>query len=475
MKLSIYQQVRRRDLLKVLGTAALALPVLELFGNKARAQAAGKKSKYAVFCYTPDGVNQNDFWPTGGVTDFTLSRILKPFEPYRDKLLVLGPQLNGTSVANGSGLAYTSGTPQHQAPVTLAARAGSNGGQLGLPYLPDQTTAVNKMTGPSIDQVIANAVKGDSTFGSLNFGLHPVGGDTPSDINFQQDGTSIKRLASDDEAWNFVFGKPVMTGTTSNTSAIAKHTAVSNFLHARFGALLPVLSAADRQTLDGHLTALRSFEDRAKTRLQTSGQGSAACTSPTRREVLSDSSSVRTGADTETLCPFYMDLIATAFTCNLTKVASVTFGYPGGGDAGGLRMPWLGFTDPMHHVSHHGRNPTQLDKYAKMSVWIAQQIAGLMERLAALPSASGSGTLLDETTIYWFNRHGDGDSHSNHALPNVLLGGTGGYFKMGRVLALPATNPTKVLISIANAMGVDVPKFGEPQYEATSPLAGLTS
>ena len=79
----------------------------------------------------------------------------------------------------------------------------------------------------------------------------------------------------------------------------------------------------------------------------------------------------------------------------------------------------------------------------------------------------------DETTIYWFNRHGDGDSHANFALPNVILGGTGGYFRMGQWLQLPRTNPTRVLISLANAMGVDVPSFGETGLGDTSPLTGL--
>jgi hypothetical protein len=44
---------------------------------------------------------------------------------------------------------------------------------------------------------------------------------------------------------------------------------------------------------------------------------------------------------------------------------------------------------------------------------------------------------------------------------------------MGRFLQLPATSPTKVLISIANAMGVDVPSFGEEEFTETSGLAGL--
>jgi hypothetical protein len=188
--------------------------------------------------------------------------------------------------------------------------------------------------------------------------------------------------------------------------------------------------------------------------------------------VPTDDTSVRTGADSETLSPFFMDILASAFACDLTRVASITFGYPGGGDAGGLRMPWLGFTDPLHGVSHHGQNPATLQKYQQMHTWIAEQIAGLMQRLAALTDGNGV-SLLDQTVIYWFNRHGDGDAHSNYALPNVLLGGAGGYFQMGRYLQLPTTSPTQVLIAIANAMGVDVPTFGKNEFTATSGLAGL--
>jgi len=46
---------------------------------------------------------------------------------------------------------------------------------------------------------------------------------------------------------------------------------------------------------------------------------------------------------------------------------------------------------------------------------------------------------------------------------------------MGRYLQLPATSPTKVLISIANAMGVDVPTFGKDAFTATAGLSALTA
>jgi hypothetical protein len=140
-----------------------------------------------------------------------------------------------------------------------------------------------------------------------------------------------------------------------------------------------------------------------------------------------------------------------------------------------MRMPWLGFGDPLHFVSHHANDADKLDKYQQMNHWVASQVAGLMQRLAALPSASGTTTLLDDSTIYWFNRHGDGDAHDNYGLPNLILGGTGGYFDMGRYLQLPATNPTEVLISLANSMGVDLQTFGEELYRATQPMAGLTA
>lgn len=487
MKLSAHHPIQRRDLLKLIGGAAWLLPGLELFEREARAQTAPKKSKYAVFCYTPDGVNQQAFWPTGTSSSFTLSATLSPFAPYQDKMLIIGPQMSGTTPTSGTGLKYISATPQHQAPVTLAARAGHScsgnncNGSLGFSYL-QQATAVNKLDGPSIDQVIAQAVKGTSTFGSLNFGLHPIGGDTPSDINFQQDGTALKRLAGADEAWTQVFGATTgamvpAAGAAASPSPAHELSAVTEFLHARFAALRPALGVADRATLDGHLAALHTYEDRANSRLAMATTATTttttSCSNPARATVLTDADSIRTGADTETLSPFFMDIIATSFACNLTKVASVTFGYPGGGDAGGLRMPWLGFTDPLHFVSHHNNDATLLAKYQKMNQWIAGQVAGLMQRLAARPSATGTGTLLDETTIYWFNRHGDGNGHTNYALPNIILGGTGGYFKMGRWLQLPATNPTKVLISIANAMGVNLTSFGESSFQDTSPLTTL--
>lgn len=474
MKLTARNKVSRRGLMQALGGSALLLPGLELFGE-VKAQAPARKAKYAIFCYTNDGVNQRDFWPTGGTRDFQLNKIMDSFQGLEDQMLILGAQ-------NNRGLEYPTKPPQHQAPVTTAARAGrgcmpGQGGcynqPVGLLYAKNQFTANNDIDGPSIDQVIANAVAGDSIFKSLEFGMHPIGGDTPSDINFDLEGRAIKRMVSAEEVFNRVFGMPVEP--VGRDLALKKASALTDFLHGSFTSLRPNLSSHDRRLLDAHLTSLSSLEMRRLQQLEN-GASAAQCSAPSRDNVPTDRESQTSGADTEMLSPYFMDTITTALSCGLTKVASVTFGYPGGGGSGGLRFPWLNIrnNNPLHNLSHHGNNAANLAEYTTAHQWIGGQISRLMRNLGEVTDPDGV-PIIDNTVIYWFNRHGDGNSHSNNSLPNVILGGTGGYFDMGRFLKLPSTNPTEVLISIANSMGVDVPTFGEERFRSTQPLGGLVA
>jgi hypothetical protein len=471
MKLSSRQGLRRRDFVKRLGGAAFALPCLELFGGVARAQVSARRAKYVVFLYTNDGVHNGNFWPTSA--DPTSSPTLMSLAPYKDKVLVLGPKLNGTSPMADTGLTYNTRPPQHRASVCLSAS------KVGLPLNADQFHANNKIDGPSIDWVIADALqKADGAnatpFPYLNFGIHPIGGDTPSEVNFDQDGQPIPRMSSADEVTKRLFGgMGVGGGNVDAASELRKHNAITDFLNSRFSTIKGELSPYDRQVVDKHLTSLSAFEARRARLLAMRSNPGAACAGPSAAKVPVDDTSVRTGADTQFLAPFFMQSIATAFNCGMTRVASLSFGYPGGGGEGGLRMPWLGFGDAQHSVSHHGGGADKLRKYGLMNAWTVSQVKFLMDQLAAIPSPTG--TLLDDTLIYLFNRHGDGNGHTNFALPNVILGGTGGYFKTGQVLALPKTSPTQVLISIAHAMGVNLTTFGTGAYVDTAPLAGITA
>ena len=471
------RNLRRRDFITRIGPAALALPFLERFEGQARAQVTGgKHAKYVVFLYTNDGVNNPNFWPTGA--DPTSSPTLSVLAPHKSKVLVLAPQLNGTSPAGDTGLTYNTRPAQHRASICLSASS------VSLRLNDNQFTAVNKIDGPSIDWVIANALqKADGAnatpFPFLNFGIHPIGGDTPSEINFDGSGNPLPRMASADEVTKRLFGAmmgPAMApggGAVDAASELRKQSALSSFLHERFTSIKGELGAHDRQVVDRHLTSLRAFEDRRARLLGTRSNPAASCGLPaSAAKVPTDDTSVRTGADTQFLSPFFLQSIAVALGCGMTRVASLSFGYPGGGGAGGLRMPWLGFSDAQHSVSHHGNGADKMRKYGAMNAWTHGQVKFLLDELAAIPTPTG--TVLDDTIVYLFNRHGDGNGHTNFALPNLILGGTGGTFKTGQVMKLPKTSPTKLLISIAHAMGVDVKTHGSGAYLDTSPLAGIT-
>src|SRR5439155_17203056 len=198
----------------------------------------------------------------------------------------------------------------------------------------DQFNAVNKIDVPSVDYLIGTSLaKTDGAnaaiYPYLNFGVHPICGDTPSEINFDQNGSPLPRMATADEVWKRLFAG--MTGMNPGAPGAANDlrnlTAVTDFLNSRFGTLRPELSAYDRQIVDGHLASLHAYSDRRARLLMAQSNPTAMCGGPSAAMGMLpvDDTSVRTGADTQFLSPFFMQGIATAFACNLTKVATVTF------------------------------------------------------------------------------------------------------------------------------------------------------
>jgi hypothetical protein len=461
MRLSIHDRLGRRDLVKWLGGAALALPALELFERSAKAQSAAKQAKFAVFIYTNDGMHPPAFFAPN------MSQTLAPLLPYKDQVIVLGAPVtsNGFPVSK-AGLTYNQGPAQHRANICLTASKKVLGIVAGQANATGGPAKVNKNDGPSIDYVIAQAYKQLP----LLLAMHPCGGDTPSEVSFDESGNPLTRLFSAPTILSTLFGSVMPMTASGSSAALAKQNAIGDYLNAHFASLRPQLSAADKALMDQHLSQLVAYENDVKAKLMASGNPSTACAAPSAAAV--PAKDAQDGSEVQPLSQFIMQSIAIAFNCGMNKVATVSFGYPGGGGVGGLRMPWLkyngaSFDDPQHFVSHNGGDATLMGKYAAMNQWTVGQMAYLMGLLKAMPNASG-GSLLDDTAIYLFNRHGDGNAHSNYALPGIIGGGAGGYLKTGQNLQLPTTNPTDVLISMGRAMGANVPNFPLQTFNGVS-------
>ena len=465
----------RRALLTRLGPAALALPALQAFRERAWAQGATRRAKNFLMITTPNGVDPPQFWPSGAERGFTFSPNLQPLERYRDNLLIVGPQFpsaESREPVSGSGLRFAKTPGIHRAWVATTCHSAS------APRVPQVGDGLTVRTNhPSVDQLIASKLAATTRFRSLEFGVHPVGGDVPCIVNFTTEGAPMPRMASDKAAFDCLFGRLVAApGAPAASPDLQgrRRAAVGELLAARFAALGRSLGREDRQLLESHLQSLREVETRvgSGTGVPVTGDVASALAA-FAPATLADPTNPT--SDAPALTSNMQDLVALAFASDLTRVASISMSFEGGGGSGGLVHTWLGFRNAHHAMSHHGANADKRAKFNKITTWYAGQIARLLDQLKRYPHPEG-GTLLDQTLVWWMFRHGDGNAHANFGVPGILAGGAGGYFgPMGRFLSLPATDFGRLPYSMVNAMGIDLEGFGIAENQVTGPLPGLQS
>jgi hypothetical protein len=164
-----------------------------------------------------------------------------------------------------------------------------------------------------------------------------------------------------------------------------------------------------------------------------------------------------------------LDIIAGAFACDITRVASIVVA-PSRSD---VVMTWDDFNVSHHEVSHWGdaENDSK-GKLTQMNQWYSDQIALFVDRLKAIPE--GDGTVFDNTVIAWVNELGIGNVHSHTRIPLSIIGSGGGYFRTGRKMTYTGTTHNDLLISLGQAMGLDLTEFGNPAY-CKGGLTGLTA
>jgi hypothetical protein len=74
--------------------------------------------------------------------------------------------------------------------------------------------------------------------------------------------------------------------------------------------------------------------------------------------------------------------------------------------------------------------------------------------------------------VVWVKELGDSRLHDFISVPFVIAGGGNGFFSPGRYLKFSAEPHQKLLVSLAQSVGVDVDSFGVTDISGTLP--GLT-
>jgi hypothetical protein len=159
------------------------------------------------------------------------------------------------------------------------------------------------------------------------------------------------------------------------------------------------------------------------------------------------------------------DLLIGALACGATNVASIQWAHTVAPQV----FTWLSLGESHHGLSHMADgNPAGVADFVKAERWFAEQFAYLLERLDATADPAG-GTLLDSTTVLWCKEMGDSRDHVCTSVPMVIAGAG---FETGRYLKTGGASHARMLVSIAEALGVPTASFGDATHGA-GPLAGL--
>lgn len=161
-----------------------------------------------------------------------------------------------------------------------------------------------------------------------------------------------------------------------------------------------------------------------------------------------------------------LDLIVMAFQTDQTRIASFMFA---NSVSGRNFRPYIEGVEGGHHeLSHHSNNPDKIRRYSQINRWHVEQFAKMIEKMKAVKE--GEGTLLDNSVILFGSGMSDGNRHDPANLPILLAGRGGGAIKPGQHIANPQGTPLcNLYLSMLDAMGMDVPRFGD----STGKLTGM--
>ena len=455
------RRLHRRTLLRGAAGLAVALPFLDaMLPHNARAQAAAPPLRFGVV-FSANGVIDADWVPTGGVTDFTLSKALAPLAPHRQDIVIL-QGLNNESSYLQEGNPHDLGMAHMLTGIRMQSTTVGRAG-----HSLDGTAG-----GPSIDQALAKVIGNDTKLRSLELGVESTISDLePMVTRMSYGGPHDPRTPLDDpkQVFTRLFGDSL--ASQAEIEALRKRRrSVLDAVLGEFNSVNATLGYDDKQKLERHATAIRDIERQ----LDIMNMPNANCKVPSGPPNV-DVKVVDCMRDdpprpTKCLTGFpeigkaQMDLMVLALACDLTRVASLQWSTAESTTV----HSQLGISDEHHLMSHDIKNKAPL--MTKVNTWYSEQFAYLLGEMKKVTEAGG-GTLLDHTLLFWPNELSQAEVHSRKGLPYVLAGKASGKFPTGRFLKYNGEPHNRLLTSFLNMFGIQANSFGEPQFPGT--LTGL--
>jgi hypothetical protein len=434
----------RRTFLRGMG-AAVALPFLDAMCPAfASSRLPGKTPVRMAFVYVPNGIMMNGWNPDYEGKLGELPRILKPLEPFRDDITVLG------NLTHNNGRGLLDGGGDH---------GRCCGGYLTGVHVRKSTTDIR--AGISCDQIVANKIGGQTKFPSLELGMEDArqaGGCDgvyscayTNNLAWRSETQPLPPILDPRALFERLFGDGIALSPEARKARFRK--SILDLVTGDTKKLESDLGPTDKRKLEEYLSSIREIELQLEKAEKDNTQINPGMEKP-----------YGVPADFAEHFKLMTGMITVAFQADLSRV--VTFLVTREGSQRAYRE--IGIPDGHHPLTHHQNNPVLMEKVAQINCYHLQQFAKWIEKLKSIKE--GDSTLLDNSIIVYGAGLSDGNRHTHEDLPTLIAGRGGNYIKPGRRIVYRKETPMcNLFMTMMDRMGVQSDYFGD----ATGPLAGL--
>jgi hypothetical protein len=433
------KHLSRRTFLKGAGVT-VALPLLESMvpARTALGQTAAVPKSRLGCIYIPHGATMDKWTPAVEGTAFEFSEILKPLEPFKNRVTVVS-NLAHKAVAPWTG-EDTGGAENH---VRAAAvfLSGAHPVKKNEAYV-----------GVTVDQVAAAHVGQDTPLPSIELSLEPLNltcgdaGFTCAYRNTLSWKSATLPLPMENNP-QIVFERLFGDGSTAAQRQERRQQAQSllDSIRAQVPSLEKDLPAGDRRRLRDYLDEVREIERRVK---QFDAKLSGDLALP----------EVPAGipADFEGHLKLMFDLQVLAYRSEITRISTLMLAR----ENSNAVYAGSGVREGFHNASHHSNERRNMDQFAVLNQYHVKAFTYFLEKLRATPD--GDGNLLDHSMILYGSSLSDGNEHNFDPLPVVLAGGGSGTVRGGQHLSFaPHTPMANLLLAMLHKMGARVDSIGD--------------
>jgi hypothetical protein len=380
------------------------------------------------------GVNPNRWFPTKVGANYDLKPELLPIKAFQSKINVYG---NFNVPLDGApNLPHATGGPAIRTGRALTA-------ERGLP-------------GETFDVTIGDLIGKRSRFSSLEMS---ASGDARNSLSGRGGGNLNPSEVSAGGLYSRVFGTgfqdPNNAAFNPDPVTMARRSVLSGVTEQR-QSLLSSVGAEDKQKLDQYFTSIRQLENQLDVQL-TKPEPLQACVVPHKIPELPVNAEIETVMKNH---EFMTDLLVMALACDQTRVFNMMF------NNGASSLTRIGSTITHHQLTHEEVLDNRLGYQPEATYFLTRIMEAWVYFVSALDKVKeGNRTLLDNTLVLAHSETEFAKFHTIDNIPIMTAGGAGGRVKTGLYVDGIGTPVSRVGLSIQQAFGVPVDRWGTKSME----------